>query len=387
MPATGITLTADWTESTNPWWNWWVESWDSETTYTVKHFKQDVNGNDWSLADTDNFTWIVDDIVTPPTETYIWFTSPNTQTGAILSGWELTINYYYTRNTYTVSYNSNGWNSIPSENVMFEGIIPTPTPSKAWYSFNGWSGLPTSGLMPANDISLTANWTANSWGGNWSSSSSSSSKWGSSWKSHSSGETQNKTGTTISSGTITQHVNAATWENYTMKYISRSCKPYNIEYIPELNAYTSPDLKKKEYFVNFDYLKRYVDSKNAQNAECYIERTWVTTWYIDMNDYTDRYIAPNWKIYFINEKNWYYMSSQLSSPKTFETIGELKKYIKDRNPLTSMLIYPKPSATPREFWNMSLKNSSSTNGITTNTIDNKKDEDALSELRNELLSD
>ena len=52
-----------------------------------------------------------------------------------------------------------------------------------------------------------------------------------------------------------------------------------------------------------------------------------------------------------------------------------------------MLIYPKPSATPREFWNMSLKNSSSTNGITTNTIDNKKDEDALSELRNELLSD
>jgi hypothetical protein len=62
-----------------------------------------------------------------------------------------------------------------------------------------------------------------------------------------------------------------------MKYISRSCKPYNIEYISELDAYTSPDLKKKEYFVNFDYLKRYVDSKNAQNAECYIERTWVTT--------------------------------------------------------------------------------------------------------------
>ena len=395
MPATGVTLTAVWTENSNPWWD---PSTSEQTvaSYTVKHFKQDVDGSGWSLADTETFTWIVDDIVTPSTKTYTWFSSPNTESKTIPSNWELTINYYYTRNTYTVNYNTNGWDSIPSVNVMFEGIIPTPTPNKNWYSFNGWSGLPTSGLMPANDIILTADWTANSWGGNWSSSSSSSSNWGSSSKWHSSEKTESKTGTIISSGIIMQPINPiasgiiqpTTWENYIMKYISRSCKPYNIEYIPELDAYTSPDLKKKEYFVNFDYLKRYVDSKNAQNAECYIERTWVTTWYIDMNDYTDRFIAPNWKIYFISEENWYYMSSQLSSPKTFATISELKKYIKDRNPLTSMLIYPQTSVTPREFWNTSLKNNSSSNEISTNTIkDNKKDEDVLSELRNQLFSD
>ena len=77
------------------------------------------------------------------------------------------------------------------------------------------------------------------------------------------------------------------------KYISRSCKPYNIEYIPSLNAYTSPDLKKKEYFVNIDYFKRYVDSKNAQNTECYTNRSRIMTSYTGTNNRTDRYIAPN----------------------------------------------------------------------------------------------
>lgn len=120
------------------------------------------------------------------------------------------------------------------------------------------------------------------------------------------------------------------------KYISRSCKPYNIEYISPLNAYSSPDLNKKEYFVNIDYLKRYVDSKNAQNAECYTSRSWITTSYEDTNNSTDRYIAPNWKIYFITQQDWKYTSYELNSLKYFSTIDELKKYIKNRNPLISM---------------------------------------------------
>ena len=344
MPATGVTLTAVWTENSNPWWD---PSTPEQTiaSYTVKHFKQDIDGSGWSLADSETFTWIVDDIVTPSTKIYTWFSSPNTESKTILSNWELTINYYYTRNTYTVTYDSNGWDSIPSVNVMFEGIIPTPTPNKNWYSFNGWSGLPTSGLMPANDIILTADWNANSWGGNWSSSSSSSSNWGSSSKWHSSEKTENKTGTIISSGIIMQTINPiasgiiqpTSWENYIMKYISRSCKPYNIEYIPELDAYTSPDLKKKEYFVNIEYFKRYVDSKNAQNAECYVtNRFRITTSYIDTSNSNNRFVAPNWKIYFINQQNWFYRSSDINSSKNFTTIDELKNYIKKRNPLIPM---------------------------------------------------
>lgn len=119
-------------------------------------------------------------------------------------------------------------------------------------------------------------------------------------------------------------------------YISRSCKPYDIEYVQSLNAYTSPDLLKKEYFINIDYLIRYIDSKNANSAECYRDSWRISSSYTDNYTWTDRYTAPNWKIYFIKEQNWLYTSSELSSPKDFATIDELKNYIKERNPLISM---------------------------------------------------
>jgi len=49
-------------------------------------------------------------------------------------------------------------------------------------------------------------------------------------------------------------------------YISRNCKVYNIEYISNLQVYTSPNLNKQEYFINTDYFKRYIDSKNQWQA-------------------------------------------------------------------------------------------------------------------------
>lgn len=118
-------------------------------------------------------------------------------------------------------------------------------------------------------------------------------------------------------------------------YTSRSCKMYRIEYIELLNAYTSPDLLKKEYFVNTDYLKRYIDSKNKKNTECNTDWWWISASYPD-NNTSDRYIAPNGKIYFIATENWSYTSNELNTYKTFQTVDELRNYIKKRNPLISM---------------------------------------------------
>lgn len=131
--------------------------------------------------------------------------------------------------------------------------------------------------------------------------------------------------------------NSSTTSNWST-YISRSCKPYTVEYIQSLNAYTSPDLKKREYFVNIDYFKRYVDSKNAQNAECYIGWWWISNSYVDTYNGTDRYTAPNWKIYFISQQNWAYTSNELSVAKSFSTIDELRSYIRKRNPLINMWV-------------------------------------------------
>ena len=51
-------------------------------------------------------------------------------------------------------------------------------------------------------------------------------------------------------------------------YTTRSCKQYKIEYDSDLEAFTSPDMKKSEYFISIDYLKRYLDSKNPQKQDC-----------------------------------------------------------------------------------------------------------------------
>lgn len=134
----------------------------------------------------------------------------------------------------------------------------------------------------------------------------------------------------------TSYTSQTQYSNSSSVYVSRSCKPYNIEYIDYLNVYSSPDLKKKEYFINVEYFKRYIDSKNVWNAECNQNNNRISTSYTDNSWNPDRFIAPNWKVYFIVNSYWSYTSNELSTAKSFSTINELKNYIRSRNPLISM---------------------------------------------------
>ncbi len=123
-------------------------------------------------------------------------------------------------------------------------------------------------------------------------------------------------------------------------YIARSCKKYTIIYSETLNIYTSPNLKISEYFVNKEYLKRYLDSKNRYQQWCPTNVWWISTNYIDRSNDNTRYIAPNGKVYLITwEEGSYYsneLNRELKTPTSFKTIQELKYYIRDRNPLINM---------------------------------------------------
>lgn len=121
-------------------------------------------------------------------------------------------------------------------------------------------------------------------------------------------------------------------------YISRSCKQYRIQYITWMWVFTSPDMQKKEYFLNKDYLKRYIDSKNPQKEMCPQNSWWISNSYSDKSESTSNYIAPNWKVYFITQQNWYFTSNELNNKKDFNSISTLKYYIRDRNPLIRMNI-------------------------------------------------
>ena len=158
------------------------------------------------------------------------------------------------------------------------------------------------------------------------------------WSTKNNSSSTNTTSNTNTTTTNTYSSNSQTTQNtnyWNDTYISRSCKPYTIYYITSLNAYTSPNLKKPEYFINIDYLKKYVDSKNVQNAECY-NGWWINSPYIDNYTWSDRVTAPNGKIYFINKENWSFTSKQLTTAKSFSTIDEIKTYIKKHNPLSKI---------------------------------------------------
>ena len=117
-------------------------------------------------------------------------------------------------------------------------------------------------------------------------------------------------------------------------YLSRNCKQYRIQLNQWSWVYTSPDLQKNEYFINKEYLKRYIDSKNSQKSNCPNNKWRINTFYDDKSNNSEYYIAPNWKVYFIENLNWSYTSKQFSKTKNFWTIDELKKYIRNNNSLT-----------------------------------------------------
>lgn len=86
------TFTAQWTAKT-------------DTPYKVEHYKMNLDGTTYTLADTDNFKGTTDTSVTPEIKTYEGFTSPSTQTVTIKGDGTTVVKYYYTRNKYTLDLN------------------------------------------------------------------------------------------------------------------------------------------------------------------------------------------------------------------------------------------------------------------------------------------
>ena len=112
-----------------------------------------------------------------------WATLKNLTT---TSGATVTLYAQWKANTYTVTFDVNGWNALTPNTwaVTYDtGYWTLPTPSRNGYSFNGWFTAATNGtkitattvVSATWDHTLYAQWTQNpvSWG--------SSSGWGSSW--------------------------------------------------------------------------------------------------------------------------------------------------------------------------------------------------------------
>ena len=146
--AENVTLKAEWTANTN-------------TAYKVEHYIEKLDGG-YELKDTDNLTGTSDSQVTPDTKNYTGFTAPTKQTVTILPDGSQIVRYNYTRNSYTVTFVTNGGIEMTSQTLKYEQALSSEA-TRDNFTFGGWFKDETLGsafvTMPAENITLYAYWT------------------------------------------------------------------------------------------------------------------------------------------------------------------------------------------------------------------------------------
>ena len=138
-------------------------------------------------------------------------------------------------------------------------------------------------------------------------------------------------------GTIIGHVTVNTGN-----YIAPNCKEYRISYDNELLAYTSPDFRSSTYFANRESLTRYIDTKNP--GDCHISTSASTVNRYFSNSDPSKHVAPNGKVYRIQNGGNGYTSNDLSAAKYFSTLSDLRSYLDRKNP-------------PLQIWNHTVDTS------------------------------
>jgi hypothetical protein len=95
MPATGLTLKANWIPNSN-------------TPYKVEHYQQNLDGVTYPSqpTDVDNLSGTTASRFTPETKTYHGFTAPVVSEVQIAADGSTVVRLEYKRNTYKITYNS-----------------------------------------------------------------------------------------------------------------------------------------------------------------------------------------------------------------------------------------------------------------------------------------
>ena len=110
---------------------------NNNTAYTVNHWVEDTEGN-FNVEDSEVLYGTTDSKVSPFTKNYTGCNAPVVKEITILADGSGNVDYYYTRQTYTISYVTNGGNSISSTAYRYGYSLSLPTPCRDGYSFGGW---------------------------------------------------------------------------------------------------------------------------------------------------------------------------------------------------------------------------------------------------------
>lgn len=116
---------------------------NTNTAYTVEHYKQELNGT-YVKAATDNLTGTTGAAVTAVAKTFAGFCENVNHTsrvasGAISADGSTVLKLYYDRNANTVSFANHNGTVLATEEVLYNDLASAPTnPTRAFHSFAGW---------------------------------------------------------------------------------------------------------------------------------------------------------------------------------------------------------------------------------------------------------
>lgn len=133
----------------------------AEVSFTVKHYQQNTDNDNYTLADTETRTGYTESVVGAGlAKTYEGFTALlyDTTTKIAADG-STEVEIYYDRNYYLLSLDlAGGWGADPIY-ARYGAVISLSSPTKSGYTFAGWTPEAPAN-MPAENKTLKANWTA-----------------------------------------------------------------------------------------------------------------------------------------------------------------------------------------------------------------------------------
>lgn len=133
----------------------------AEVSFTVKHYQQNTDNDNYTLADTETRTGYTEsEVGAGLAKSYEGFTALlyDTTTKIAADG-STEVEIYYDRNYYLLNLDlAGGWGADPIY-ARYGAVISLSSPTKSGYTFGGWNPTaPTN--MPAKNQTLTANWNA-----------------------------------------------------------------------------------------------------------------------------------------------------------------------------------------------------------------------------------
>ena len=113
---------------------------NTNTPYKVKHYKMDLDGENYTLDTTQNLQGTTDSPIIPAVNSYTGFTSPQTQSTTINGDESTIVKYYYTRNKYLLTIEDSEYVVEDKTGLhYYEEEVSLTAKDREGYTFAGWS--------------------------------------------------------------------------------------------------------------------------------------------------------------------------------------------------------------------------------------------------------